>query len=78
MIDLHLIRQFFLNTLYAVGGVILGILAAIVTYKLFNRITNFHIATELEKGNLAVGVVVCGIFIMIGLIVGQIVSMSLN
>jgi uncharacterized membrane protein YjfL (UPF0719 family) len=78
MIDLHLIQQFFLNTLYAVGGVILGVVAAIVTYKLFNKVTNFHIATELEKGNLAVGVVVCGIFIMIGLIVGQIVSMSLN
>jgi hypothetical protein len=72
MMDLHLIQQFFLNTLYAVGGVILGVVAAIVTYKLFNKVTNFHI------GNLAVGVVVCGIFIMIGLIVGQIVSMSLN
>ena len=78
MLDLNLIRQFLMNTLYALGGVILGILAAIITYKLFNKVTNFHIATELEKGNLAVGVVVCGIFIMIGLIVGQIVSMSLN
>ena len=68
----------FLNTLYAVGGVILGIVAAIVTYKLFNRVTHFDIPNELEKGNLAVGVVVCGIFVMIGLIVGLIIGMSLN
>ncbi|NOX37982.1 MAG: DUF350 domain-containing protein [Calditrichaeota bacterium] len=68
----------FLNTLYAVGGVILGIAAAIVTYRLFNRVTHFDIPNELEKGNLAVGVVVCGIFIMIGLIVGLIIGMSLN
>ena len=68
----------FLNTIYAVGGVILGIASAIVTYRLINRITHFDIPNELEKGNLAVGVVVCGIFIMIGLIVGLIIGMSLN
>jgi len=68
----------FLNTIYAVGGVILGIASAIITYRLFNRITHFDIPNELEKGNLAVGVVVCGIFIMIGLIVGLIIGMSLN
>jgi uncharacterized membrane protein YjfL (UPF0719 family) len=38
----------------------------------------FDIPRELEKGNLAVGVVVGGIFIMIGLIVGLIIGMSLN
>ncbi len=68
----------FLNTIYAVGGVILGIASAIITYRLINRITHFDIPNELEKGNLAVGVVVCGIFIMIGLIVGLIIGMSLN
>lgn len=68
----------FLNTLYAIGGVILGILSAIITYRLINRVTHFDIPNELEKGNLAVGVVVCGIFIMIGLIVGLIIGMSLN
>lgn len=68
----------FLNTIYAVCGVILGIVSAIITYRLVNRVTHFDIPKELEKGNLAVGVVVCGIFIMIGLIVGLIVGMSLN
>jgi uncharacterized membrane protein YjfL (UPF0719 family) len=68
----------FLNAIYAIVGVILGITSAIVTYKMINRFTHFDIPHELEKGNLAVGVVVCGIFIMIGLIVGLIIGMSLN
>ena len=78
MYDMWYESPLFLNTLYAVGGVILGIFAAIITYRLFNRVTHFDIPNELEKGNLAVGVVVCGIFIMIGLIVGLIIGMSLN
>jgi uncharacterized membrane protein YhiD involved in acid resistance len=68
----------FLNAIYAIVGVILGIASAIITYRLINRATHFDIPNELEKGNLAVGVVVCGIFIMIGLIVGLIIGMSLN
>lgn len=68
----------FLNFLYAIIGVVIGVIAAMVTYRLFSKVTNFDIASELEKGNLAVGVVVCGIFIMIGLIVGVIIGMSLN
>ena len=68
----------FLNVIYAVGGVILGIASAILTYRLISRVTNFDMHSELEKGNLAVGVVVCGMFIMIGLIVGLIIGMSLN
>ncbi len=68
----------FLNGIYAIVGVILGSASAIITYRLINRFTHFDIPNELEKGNLAVGVVVCGIFIMIGLIVGLIIGMSLN
>jgi uncharacterized membrane protein YjfL (UPF0719 family) len=66
------------NFIYAVVGVIVGMISSIVTYKLVNRSTHFDIPKELEKGNLAVGMVVAGIFIMIGLIVGLIIGMSLN
>ena len=68
----------FLNAIYAIVGVILGIVSALITYRLINSLMHFDIPNELEKGNLAVGVVVCGIFIMIGLIVGLIIGMSLN
>jgi uncharacterized membrane protein YjfL (UPF0719 family) len=66
------------NFIYAILGVLVGILSSIGTYKLINRTTHFDIPNELEKGNLAVGIVVGGIFIMIGLIVGLIIGMSLN
>jgi len=72
--DIIMIRNF----IYAILGIIVGIFASLGTYKLFNRTTRFDIPTELEKGNLAVGMVVGGIFIMIGLIVGLIIGMSLN
>ncbi len=68
----------FRNFLYAIAGVMVGVLSSVLTYKLINWVTRFDIPVELEKGNLAVGVVVGGIFIMIGLIVGLIIGMSLN
>ena len=73
-IDAIMLRNF----IYAIFGVFVGIISSILTYKLINRTTRFDIPNELEKGNLAVGVVVSGIFIMIGLIVGLIIGMSLN
>ena len=73
-IDLIMLRNF----LYAIFGVMVGVISSVLTYKLINRTTHFDIPNELEKGNLAVGVVVGGIFIMIGLIVGLIIGMSLN
>jgi uncharacterized membrane protein YjfL (UPF0719 family) len=73
-LDLIMIRNF----LYAIFGVMVGVISSVLTYKLINRTTHFDIPNELEKGNLAVGVVVGGIFIMIGLIVGLIIGMSLN
>ncbi len=73
-LDMIMLRNF----LYAIVGVITGVVSSVLTYKLINRTTVFDIPKELEKGNLAVGVVVGGIFIMIGLIVGLIIGMSLN
>jgi uncharacterized membrane protein YjfL (UPF0719 family) len=73
-LDMIMIRNF----LYAILGVIVGVFSSVLTYKFINSTTAFDIPKELEKGNLAVGVVVGGIFIMIGLIVGLIIGMSLN
>jgi uncharacterized membrane protein YjfL (UPF0719 family) len=73
-LDLIMIRNF----IYAILGVLVGVISSVLTYKLINRTMHFDIPNELEKGNLAVGVVVGGIFIMIGLTVGLIIGMSLN
>ena len=72
--DLIMIRNF----VYAIIGVLVGVGSSLLTYKLFSKTARFDIPNELEKGNLAVGIVVGGIFIMIGLIVGLIIGMSLN
>ena len=66
------------NFIYAIFGVLVGMMSSIATYKMVSYSTHFDIPKELEKGNLAVGVVVGGVFIMIGLIVGLIIGMSLN
>jgi uncharacterized membrane protein YjfL (UPF0719 family) len=66
------------NFIYAILGVIIGIVFAVLSYKLFDRVTHFSFAKELEKGNLAVGMVVGGLFIMIGLMIGLIIGMGLN
>jgi uncharacterized membrane protein YjfL (UPF0719 family) len=66
------------NLIYAVVGVVIGIGFAILSYKLFDKVTHFSFAKELEKGNLAVGIVVGGLFIMIGLMIGLIIGMGLN
>jgi uncharacterized membrane protein YjfL (UPF0719 family) len=66
------------NLIYAIVGVIIGLTFAILSYKLFDRVTNFSFAKELEKGNLAVGIVVGGLFVMIGLMIGLIIGMGLN
>lgn len=73
-VDMLMLRNF----LYAIIGVMVGVISSVLTYKLINKTTRFDIPNELEKGNLAVGIVVGGIFIMIGLIVGLIIGMSLN
>lgn len=66
------------NLTYAVVGVIIGLAFAVLSYKLFDKVTHFSFAKELEKGNLAVGIVVGGLFIMIGLMIGLIIGMGLN
>jgi len=66
------------NLTYAVVGVVIGLAFAVLSYKLFDKVTHFSFAKELEKGNLAVGIVVGGLFVMIGLMIGLIIGMGLN
>ncbi|MCK5381583.1 MAG: DUF350 domain-containing protein [Candidatus Latescibacteria bacterium] len=74
----ELSKVFLLNIGYAIVGVLIGIIAAFISYRFFDHITHFHIAMELENRNVAVGIVVGCIFIMIGIMVGLIIGLSLN
>lgn len=67
-----------LNFIYAlVGGVItLGFMW--LGCRMFNHIVDFNIGDELAKGNTAVGMMVMGIFIGIGIALGLVIGLGLN
>ncbi len=66
-----------LNFGYATLGSILTILSMVVGYKLFDKMTPFNTASELDDGNIAVGIVVGSIFISLGLAIGLVVGLGL-
>ncbi|MBT4076013.1 MAG: DUF350 domain-containing protein, partial [Gammaproteobacteria bacterium] len=44
----------------------------------FNKIVNFNISDELAKGNVAVGLMICGMFIGIGVATGLVIGLGLS
>ena len=45
---------------------------------MFNRMVNFNISDELGKGNIAVGLMVMGIFIGLGVSLGLVIGLGLS
>ncbi|MFB3896752.1 MAG: DUF350 domain-containing protein [bacterium] len=73
------LQVYLFNILYAIGGIILGVVCSWFVYWFFDKITpNCNFEEELKKGNIAVGIAVGCLFIMIGLLVGLIVGLGLN
>lgn len=66
------------NFAYALLGTIITVIAMAVGYKLFDKITPFKTAQELDNQNVAVGIVVGSIFIGLGIAVGLTIGMGLN
>lgn len=66
------------NLFYAIAGMALALLALHVAYRLIDRLTPFRTGAELQAGNQAVGLVVAGSFVAVGLAVGLVVGLSLN
>ena len=67
-----------LNLLYcAIGGVML-IFFSWLAARLFSNIMGFKLRDELQKGNLAVGVAMMGIFIGMGIGLGLVIGLGLN
>lgn len=67
-----------LNIGYAVFGAILAVVCMVVAYRALDRLTPFSTGVELRQGNRAVGNVVAGMFVSIGLAVGLVVGLGLN
>lgn len=67
-----------LNFLYVILGGILTLMFMKLGCKMFNQIVTFSISEELGKGNIAVGLMVMGLFIGIGTALGLVIGLGLN
>jgi len=68
-----------LNFLYAAFGGMLTLLFMWLGCLFFNRmVCTFNIPEELSKGNIAVGLMVMGMFIGIGTALGLVIGLGLN
>ncbi len=67
-----------LNFLYAIIGGFITLAFMWLGCKLFNSTVNFSIGTELKSGNIAVGLMVMGMFIGIGVALGLVIGLGLN
>lgn len=67
-----------MNFIYAVVGGMITLIFMAVGYRVLDRMTAFDTCEELNKGNQAVGSVVQGMFIGIGVAIGLVIGMGLN
>lgn len=67
-----------LNFVYAIVGGMMTIVFMYVGYKIIDHLTSLDTSDELGKGNRAVGSMVQGMFIGIGIAVGLVIGLGLN
>ena len=67
-----------LNFLYVIMGGVLTLLFMKLGCSMFNKIVNFNISDELGKGNIAVGLMVMGLFIGVGIALGLVIGLGLS
>ena len=67
-----------LNFVYALLGSAFTLAFMAFGYWVFDRLTPFDTGTELQKGNVAVGLVVGAIFVAVGIAIGLVIGMGLN
>lgn len=67
-----------LNFIYAIVGGFLTLGFMWLGCKLFNRTVSFSIPGELKQGNMAVGLMMMGMFIGIGVALGLVIGLGLN
>ncbi|MBT8119996.1 MAG: DUF350 domain-containing protein [Gammaproteobacteria bacterium] len=67
-----------LNFVYVMLGGILTLFFMKISCSMFNKMVNFNISDELGKGNIAVGLMVMGIFIGVGISLGLVIGLGLS
>ena len=67
-----------LNFVYVMFGGILTLIFMKVSCTIFNKMVSFNISDELGKGNIAVGLMVMGLFIGLGISLGLVIGLGLS
>ena len=67
-----------INVLYAMLGGFLTLFFMWLGCRVFNHMVCFNISEELSKGNVAVGLMIMGVFIGIGVANGLVIGLGLN
>ena len=67
-----------LNMIYVIVGGVLTLFFMWMGCKIFSHIVNFSIPEQLAKGNLAVGMMIAGMFVGIGTALGLVIGLGLN
>ena len=67
-----------LNFVYILLGGIVTLMFMKFSCSLFSRMVNFNISDELKSGNVAVGLMVMGLFIGIGIALGLVIGLGLS
>ena len=67
-----------LNFVYAAMGGALTLLFMWLGCRIFNHMACFNLSEELRNGNTAVGMMVMGILIGVGIAMGLVVGLGLN
>jgi uncharacterized membrane protein YjfL (UPF0719 family) len=68
----------FLNIIYVATGGVMVLFFMWMGCKLFSHIVNFSIPDKLDEGNIAIGIMIAGMFIGIGTALGLVIGMGLN
>lgn len=66
------------NFIYALLGVLMAINLLLYAYQKLDSLTNFNTSDQLKNGNIAVGLMVCGLWIGIALLIGFIFGYAMN
>ncbi len=67
-----------LNVVYAITGGALTLAFMWLGWRLFNFLTPFNVNEELRRGNTAVGMMVLGLLVGIGVSMGLVIGLSMN
>lgn len=67
-----------LNLLYTCIGGSLTLLFMWLGCKIFSHLVSFSIPDQLKEGNIAVGLMIMGMFIGIGVAMGLVIGLGLN